>query len=103
MDFLNERRTITEASLVKNIWLPFFCCQLLFKSTVQLGPIYFLLRMSIVYWGHPENSMVRRFDFQDIHATIVRRAVEKNYKSIPVSTETAKKGERLLDQTFFQT
>ena len=54
----------------------------------------------LVIVGHPENSTVRGFDCQDIKATIVRTAVEKNYKSVPFSTETAKKGRRLPDQTF---
>ena len=32
--------------------------------------------------GHPGSNKVREFDCQDIQATIVRRATEKNFKSI---------------------
>ena len=57
--------------------------------------------VDLVIVGHPENSTVRGFDCQGIQqATIVRRAVEKNYKGILFSTETAKKRKRLPDQTF---
>ena len=49
---------------------------------------------------HPENSTVRGFDCQDIKATTVRGAAEKNFKSILFSTKTAKKGKPLPDQTF---
>lgn len=32
--------------------------------------------------GHPGSNKVREFDCQDIQATIVRRATQKNFKSI---------------------
>ena len=32
--------------------------------------------------GHPGSNKVREFDCQDIQATIVRRATERNFKSI---------------------